>query len=244
MPNFKNFTNGEIDENTSTESTSIRHPNPSDNSIDPRMERLWADDFDKCKSRDDYEKYISKYGKYTSNKYISQAQDKLKAIDAEDERKRKEEESKEIQDNNSNSNVPKPKPNNMGDYLFWVGLIAIVFGIFFLSQNSNGNEQDDDDTDTVIIDPTPAPDPLPDPDPAPDPDPEPRWISPCICNNGRCGLCGGDGKCGQCYGLGSIYQYPNDYIDCPNCGGSGYCQQCDGSGICPYCDGKGETYTY
>lgn len=38
-----------------------------------RIEKVWAADFEKCKSREDFEKYISKYGKYESNKYISQA---------------------------------------------------------------------------------------------------------------------------------------------------------------------------
>lgn len=90
MPTFRNFANRGFDKNLPAKPISIRHPNPHDNGIGPRMEKLLADDFGKCRSRADYEQYISKYGKYTSNKYISLAQEKIKAIDEEEKKQRAE----------------------------------------------------------------------------------------------------------------------------------------------------------
>lgn len=73
MPSFKNFTNGGIDDGFTQESTSIRHRQTRDNRVGFRIEKVWANDFERCESQEDYEKYISKYGKYESNEYISQA---------------------------------------------------------------------------------------------------------------------------------------------------------------------------
>lgn len=78
MPNFKKFATG----STSDEPISIRYRQIQDNGVGSRVEKVWATDFERCVNREDYEKYISKYGRYKSNKYVSQAKAKIKSLDA------------------------------------------------------------------------------------------------------------------------------------------------------------------
>lgn len=83
MPNFKNFANSDIEDGNSSELSSIRHKQKRDTRIGSRIERVWATDFERCESREDFEKYISKYGKYESNKYVIQAQNNIESHNTE-----------------------------------------------------------------------------------------------------------------------------------------------------------------
>jgi len=96
MPSFKNFVTGESDERNSSESSSIRHKIVRDNSVGSRTEKVWSSDFNKCETREDYEKYILKYGKYESNKYVSQAQAKIKFLDFEEKAIQREKAARKI----------------------------------------------------------------------------------------------------------------------------------------------------
>ncbi len=260
MPSFKNFANGGIDEGLSKESTSIRHKQVRDNSVGSRIEKVWATDFERCESRKDYEKYISKYGKYESNKYISQARAKIKSLEAKEKaRIESEKEARRV--------VSTPKTGSLGtasrpnilqtcmNALFWV----IIIGGVALYSYSRYKQNLNDSTTDVVINPqavqeqhathTHSEQTYEPENTVVEQEPEPHkaWFECRLCGTtGRCPLCFGDGRCGGCGGVGQIYSVfygdevgPGRMTDCGSCNGSGRCSLCEGSGFCSACEGRG-----
>jgi len=264
MPSFKNFANGGIDEGLSKEPTSIRHKQVRDNSVGSRIEKVWATDFEKCESREDFEKYISKYGKYEFNKYISQAQAKIAFFDAEEKARIEKERATRRIRNNTVVSTPyyrgggsTPKPHVLQTYMKALVWIIIIGGVGFYSYYQYKQNLNENTTDVVVIQPsnpqssqdvqeqhdththseqTHKPE-----NTVAEPEPEPQeicWDCNICGTTGRCQLCFGFGRCGVCGGGGMLYR-SGELVDCSNCGGSGWCPACEGSGFCFACKGSG-----
>lgn len=269
MPNFKNFANGGIEDGSSTEFSSVRHKQVRENKVGSRIERVWAIDFERCESREDFEKYISKYGKYDANKYVEQARIRIESIDA-DENARIERENtaqrviqRPVAPGTGGSSIP-PKNKFIQNFLKIAAWIIIIGGVGLYSYNQYQREEKAKrDTTEVVIDPQPSPNqynqeeytththseqvhehetPVVEPE-----EPERQQMSCMVCGqSGRCSVCFGSGRCGGCGGGGQIYSVfydgevgPGRMTDCSACGGTGACGACNGSGLCPSCEGRG-----
>ncbi len=260
MPNFKNFANGGIENGNSSEFSSVRHKQVRDTKVGSRIERVWSADFEKCESREDYEKYISKYGKYDANKYVEQAQARIESLDAaENARIEREKEARKAQHQTvvPGSGGGKSPQKKFIQTLMKVAVwIVVIGGVGFYSYKQYKDEDKETTTDVVI-----------NPQPSqnqgtqegyiththseqtheqeshaiePEPVPQEVWWDCNICGTtGRCQLCFGIGRCGVCGGGGSLYR-SSGWIDCENCGGSGRCPSCEGSGACFACHGLGK----
>lgn len=258
MANFKNFVNGGPDVDHSTESTSIRYRQTRDNRVGSRIEKVWATDFERCKNREDFEKYISKYGKYDANKYVEQARARIESFDAaENARIEREKAAQRVQQRpiapvtGGSGITPK---NNFIQNLMKVAIwIVIIGGVGLYSYNQY---QKEDNTTDVVVTPTPvqhheSQEEYPSQTHSeltnqqeisviePEPEPQEVWWDCNICGaTGRCQLCFGSGRCAVCGGTGSQYLF-GEWTNCGNCGGSGRCPSCDGSGACFACHGSG-----
>lgn len=268
MANFKNFVNGGLDADHSTESTSIRYRQTRDNRVGSRMEKVWATDFERCKNREDFEKYISKYGKYDANKYVEQARARIESFDAAENARIEREKAAQrvsqrpVAPGTSGSGIP-PKYNFIQSLMKVAIWIVIIGGVGLYSYTQYQKENKDNTTD-VVVTPTPAQHQESQEEypththseqthqhesPVEEPEPEPQevWWDCNICGTtGRCQLCFGSGRCAVCGGGGQVFSVfdggevvPGRMTDCGNCGGSGRCPSCDGSGACFACHGSG-----
>lgn len=260
MPNFKNFANGGIEDGSTSEFSSVRHRQVRDTKVGSRIERVWSTDFEKCESREDYEKYISKYGRYDANKYVEQARSRIESLDvAENARIEREKASQRVQQRpvapgTGGSGIP-PQKNFIQSLMKVAIWIVIIGGVGLYSYNQYKHEAKETTTNVVV-----SPQPSQNQDTQeeypththseqaheqvnqvvePEPEPQEVWWDCNICGTtGRCQLCFGTGRCGVCGGGGSLYR-SSGWIDCENCGGSGRCPSCEGNGACFACHGLG-----
>lgn len=262
MPSFKDFVNGDNDR-FSQESTSVRYKQTRDSRVGFRIEKVWATDYEKCESREDYEKYISKYGKYDSNKYISQARAKIESIDAEESaRIERENAARRVQNTpavpsyNSGNNGNNHKSNVFNACMkafVWAVIVVAVGGISYYQYLQ---KQKEETTSVIVVQPAEPQNTQGDDNQHAththseqiseqentivETEPQEIWWDCTICGtSGRCQLCFGTGRCGVCGGGGSLYR-SSGWIDCGNCGGSGWCPSCEGSGFCFACKGRGK----
>ena len=260
MPNFKKFANGGIENGNSSEFSSVRHRQVRDTKVGFRIERVWSADFEKCESREDYEKYISKYGKYDANKYVEQARARIESLDAaENARIEREKEARKAQhqtvvpgSGGSGMSTQKKFIQTLMNAAIW---IVIIGGVGLYSYNQYRHEEKKKTTDVVIN--TQPSQPQQDEEYTtqthperthehesqvvePEPVHQEVWCDCNICGTtGRCQICFGTRRCGVCGGGGSLYRY-SGWIDCEYCGGSGRCPSCEGSGACFACHGLGK----
>lgn len=260
MPDFKNFANGGIEDGSTSEFSSVRHRQVRDTKVGSRIERVWSTDFEKCESREDYEKYISKYGRYDANKYVEQARSRIESLDvAENARIEREKASQRVQQRRfapgtGGSGIP-PKYNFIHSLIKVAIWIVIIGGVGLYSYNQYQKEDKDPSTD-VVVTPMPAQHQESKEEYSshthseqtnqqessvvePEPEPQEVWWDCNICGStGRCQLCFGSGRCAVCGGTGSQYLF-GEWTDCGNCGGSGRCPSCEGNGACFACHGSG-----
>lgn len=259
MPNFKNFANGGIEDGSSSEFSSIRHKQVRETKVGSRIERVWATDFERCESRDDFEKYISKYGKYDTNKHVEQARAKVASFDAaENARIEREKAAQRVQQRpvaprTGGSGIPPQKKfiQTLMKAAVW---IVIIGGVGLYSYNQYKHEEKETTTNVVII-PQPSQNQVTQEEqttpthseqthehenPVVETEPQEIWWDCTICGaTVRCQLCYGTARCNVCGGGGSLYR-SSGWIDCGNCGGSGWCPSCEGSGFCFACKGRGK----
>lgn len=257
MPNFKNFIDGRNEDRSEGDILFSRYKQPRNVDVGGRVQRVWENEFKKCSSRDDYEKYINRYACYCSNKYVEKAKNKLQALE---------------HSINGNSNKPdynkfsqpqysmhqkyeSSKGSGLSDVvwtcmkiagaLLLVGLIGI-YGISLFDKHDNpqiiqsnhekdvkivGNSYQDETFEEAVIEDS-------------ENIAETSQFIPCsscggnmfcpLCFKGFCGVCGGTGL-GPMITVDGISDFP----DCKNCGGSGACPYCEGTGVCQSCEGKG-----
>lgn len=262
MLSFKNFANGSNDE-FSQESTSVRYKQTRDARVGSRIEKVWATDFEKCESREDYENYISKYGKYDSNKYISQARAKIESIDAEESaRIERENAARRVQNTpavpsyNSGNNENNHKSNifNACMKAFVWAIIVVAVGGFSYYQYLQ--KQKEETTSVIVVQPTKPQNTQGDNNQhaththseqiseqentvvETEAQHETQYMSCMVCGqSGRCGVCFGLGRCGGCGGSGQIYSV--FYGDEVGPGRLTDCGACGGSGACGACGGSG-----
>lgn len=269
MPSFKDFANEGVDNGFPMESTSIRYRQKRDNKVGSRIEKVWATDYERCKSREDFEKYISKYGKYDANKYVEQARARIESFETiENARAEREKNAQKIQQRpvapvTGGSDI-HPQKRFIQPFIKVAVWVVIIVGVGFYSYNQYKQEEKEKKTDVVII---------PQPNQhqqqpeeytthshseqlheqesqvvEPEPEPQEFWWDCNICGTtGRCQLCFGSGRCGVCGGGGLMFSVfygdevgPGRLTDCVNCGGSGRCPSCEGSGVCFACHGIGK----
>ncbi len=262
MPSFKDFASDGND-GFSRESTSIRYKQTRDTRVGSRVEKVWATDFEKCESREDYEKYISKYGRYDSNKYISQARAKIESIDAEESaRIERENAARRVQNTpavppyNSGNNGNNHKTNVVNACMkafVWVIIVVAVGGISYYQYQQ---KQKEETTKVIVVQPSNSQNAQDDQNPQtthshseqinepekttiePDPEPVKQYMSCMVCGQtGRCSVCAGLGRCGGCGGSGQIYSV--FYGDEVGAGRFTDCSACGGSGVCDACGGSG-----
>lgn len=263
MPSFKNFAEGGIDDGFTQESTSIRYRQTRDNSVGSRIEKVWATDFERCESREDYEIYISKYGKYQSNKYISQARAKIESIDIEESaRIEREKAARRVQNSptaptyNSENNGYTPKSNVLNTCIKALVWVAIIAGVGGISYYQYLQKQKEETTNVIVVQPT-------NPQNTQDVHEQhttlthsestyeqentvtesetehvTQYMACMVCGqSGRCSVCAGLGRCGGCGGSGQIYSVFYDGEVGP--GRFTDCSACGGSGACGACGGSG-----
>lgn len=268
MPNFKNFANGVIEDGNSSEVSSVRHKQVRETKVGSRIERVWATDFEGCESREDFEKYVSKYGKYDTNKYVEQARVRIESIDAaenariEREKASQREQQRPAATGTGGSGIPPQKKfiQTLMKAAVW---IVIIGGVGLYSYNQYKHEEKEA-TINVVVNPHPSQNQAtqeeystththseqihehetPDVEQV---EPAKQQMSCMVCGqSGRCSVCFGSGRCGGCGGGGQIYSVfydgevgPGRMTDCSACGGTGACGACSGSGLCPSCEGRG-----
>lgn len=268
MPSFKNFANEGADDGFTQESTSIRYKQTRDLKVGSRVEKVWAADFEKCESREDYEKYISKYGKYDNNKYVEQARVRIESLDAaenariEREKAAQRAHQRPVAPGTGGSGIPPQKKliQTLMKVAVW---IVIIGGVGLYSYNQYKQEEKEKTTEVVIQQPTHNQQQQEEytshthseqthkqENQVVEPEPEPQevlWDCNICGTTGRCQLCFGTGRCGVCGGGGQVFSvFYGDEVgagrmtDCGNCGGSGRCPACEGSGACFACHGHGK----
>lgn len=264
MTYFKNFANGEKNDELAKAASFIPPPHKRNNSVGSRVEKVWATDFEKCKTREEYENYISKYGRYESNPYIAQARSKITTLRANEEAVAKLSQAGgelgPATDHtlNSPSNISCTKSELLHTILkasVWLLIIGatVYFSYYRYQQNQTKQTSDVLITPTAINDLQDSPQNSQSQQSNPDyaeeleqpvteshEEPQEIWWDCTICGaTGRCQHCFGSGCCGICGGGGSLYR-STGWIDCGNCGGSGRCPSCEGSGFCFACQGRGK----
>lgn len=263
MPNFKNFANGGVDDGFTHESTSIRFRQTRDNRVGSRIENVWATDFDRCESREDYEAYISKYDKYESNKYISQARAKIESIDAEETARIEREKanrralnSPTVPTYNSGNNGYTPKSIVLDTCIKALVWVVIIVGVGGISYYQYLKKQKEETTNVIVVQPT-YPQNNQDvheqhaththsestykPENTvaeSEPESQEVWWDCTICGaTGQCQLCFGTRRCNVCGGGRQVFSvfYGDEVGD----GRMTACGNCGGSGWCPACEGSG-----
>lgn len=266
MPNFKNFANGGIEDGSTSEFSSVRHRQVRDTKVGSRIERVWSTDFEKCESREDYEKYISKYGRYDANKYVEQARSRIESLDvAENARIEREKGAQRVQQRpiapgTGGIGIP-PQKKFIKTFMNAAIWIVIIGGVGLYSYNQYRHEEKNKTTD-VVINPQPSQhhqdeESTTQTHPEQTHEHESQVVEPeepakqqmacMVCGqSGRCSVCFGSGRCGGCGGGGQIYSVfydgevgPGRITDCGACGGTGACGACNGNGLCPSCEGRG-----
>lgn len=268
MPNFKNFANGGMNDGSSSEFTPIRHRQERDTKVGSRAERVWATDFERCESREDFEKYISKYERYESNQYVSKAKAKIESLDAAEKARIEKEKANQrvlqrpIAPGSGGSGTP-PKYRMIQTCVKALVWIVIIGGVGFYSYNQYKKTND---TTTVVVPDTSQTQNSQDVAEQDashihssqsdeteqiitetEPETQEIWWDCNICGTtGRCQLCFGSGRCAVCQGTGQVFSVfdggevvPGRMTDCGNCDGTGRCPSCDGSGACFACHGSG-----
>lgn len=264
MPNFKKFANGGIDDGNSSEFSSVRYRQERNTMVGSRIEKVWATDYARCETREDFEKYISKYSRYESNKYVLEAKSRIEALDAAEKSRFEKEKNVRrvnpdpIASGTGGSGIP-PRYKIMKACMKAFAWIIIFVGAGLYSYNQYEREKNVTKENVVV-----TPDQIKDQEPheeytmqthlqeshAVEPESEPQeiWLDCTICGaTGRCQLCFGTGRCGVCGGGGQVFSvFYGDEVgagrmtDCGNCGGSGRCPLCEGSGACIACHGLGK----
>lgn len=264
MANFEKFANGGLDEGHSTESTSIRHRQTRDNRVGSRMERVWATDFKRCESREDFEKYISRYERYESNEYVSKAKVKIESLDAVEKAKVEREKANQrpyqrpVAPGTSGGGIP-PKYRIVQTCikaLVWIVIIGGV-GLYSYNQYKQSNEatpdvvtvtnptqhQDSQNDQNQSYNPTHSEQTDEPEDVVSETESEPQeiWWDCKICGTtGRCQLCFGSGRCAVCGGGRQVFSVFDGGEVVP--GRMTDCGNCDGSGSCPSCEGSGACF--
>lgn len=262
MASFKDFAGGG-DEGFSQEPTSIRYRQSRDNKVGSRIEKVWATDFERCTRREDYEKYVSKYGKYDSNKYVEQARAKIESFDrterarAERARIEREKAARKDQQILLPSGRDGRKQKEILNTLLKIAVcLAIIGGVGFLSYAIYEHEAKKKPSKIISLPKVPQQSQEEDPEgyvlilyepttgqasntghqqtQAKEQD---VWYDCSICGStGVCQLCFGSGRCGGCGGGGQIFSV--FYGDEVGSGRMTDCSSCGGSGSCPQCGGS------
>lgn len=265
MPSFKDFANEGVGNGFSMESTSIRYRQKRDNKIGSRIEKVLATDYERCESREDFEKYISKYGKYDANKYVEQARARVESFETiENARVEREKNAHKIQQRpvapGTGGSGIHPQKRFIQSFIKIAVWAVIIVGFGFYSYNQYKQEEKEKTTDQQpnqhqqqqeeYTTHSHSEQPHEQEGQVVEPEPEPQevWWYCNICGTtGRCQLCFGSGLCGVCGGGGQVYSvFYGDEVgagrmtDCGNCGGSGRCPSCEGSGACSACQGIGK----
>lgn len=240
MGHFSNFYTGS-DNITEDGYSRVRLPLPQLPQHSSQQERVWKTDFEKCSKEEDFEKYIRKYAKYSSNPYLRQAENKL-----EKEKTRKQK--KKEKDGKTYLSGRKPEvrlniPSNRAttsnyNLIKIVALIVVIVGVYKFFDSPDSSIQDKGDvpaiecaqlsenennsTTEVDVENIDAIEDVPEEAPK---------------KYKECPLCLKTGRCGGCYGRGQIYSCfdGNNYVparwkDCECCEGSGDCPLCGGTG--------------
>lgn len=269
MTSFKNFAKGGIDDGLLTGTRSVRHKQNREKKVSSRIEKVWATDFERCVNQEDYKKYILKYSKYESNKYVLQAQEKIKELEALDKKGITREKARQrvsqpamMSSTGGNGKPTKYKIIQMCvKYVIWVFVIG---GIGIYSYNQYLRSENEITTDFVNDQPTQLQNSqdiynIPtyseetiEAEPVEEVDSESESeITEYDCyicgSTGSCQLCFGVCSCSVCGGTGQMFSvFYGDEIgegrmtECGNCGGSGRCPSCDGTGACFACHGNGK----
>ena len=268
MSNFKDFADSGLGDNNSPELMTTRHAQTREASAGSPIERVWATDFERCRNREDFERYISKYERYGSNMYVSQAKAKIELLDAAENAREESERISRQSNQQVRHTLQSPPPYNLdgktdipktkGLHIYVRALIWIIVigGVGCYSYNMYKNENRKSEP-AVLVDPSSAHPKVtqegnhesiqsePRYEPATpiverEPEPEEEWWDCTICGtSGTCNFCFGNGICNICGGAGTQYLF-GEWTNCGNCGGSGRCPACEGSGACFACHGRGK----
>lgn len=256
MAKYRGFYTGNDPKESDAEVTGfsrVRQPSSSATQNTSKEGRVWADDFAKCSSKEDFEQYIRRYKKYSSNTYVKRAKQKLDEFAAKEEKSRIDEMKARERMDHVSADTPQINhtPKNLTQILR-VAIWAIVF--VTVAVGVNAFREYVKEQMKPPIPPIPSEDVIivtdDDDDESQPQDPEPQIIEydcDCCDTTGKCHLCFGNRSCGVCGGCGLVYSVfygdevgPGRLTDCGNCGGTGRCPACDGSGSCFACNGRGK----
>lgn len=268
MSNFKDFADRGLGDNNSPELMTTRHAQTREASAGSPIERVWATDFERCRNREDFERYISKYEKYGSNMYVSQAKAKIELLDAAENARAESERISRQSNQQVRHTLQPPPPYNLDgktDFPKTKGLhicvreliwIIVIGGVGCYSYNMYKNENRKSEP-AVLVDPSSAHPKVtqegnhesvqsePRYEPAApiverDPEPEEVWWDCTICGaTGVCNLCY-NGACATCGGTGQVFSV--FYGDEVGEGRMTSCGNCGGSGRCPSCNGTNQCF--
>lgn len=205
-----------------------------------RLEKIWAQDFDKCKTKEDLQHYIDVNARNTSNPYVKKAKEQLEEIDrrelakfeAERENRRRHlQEQPNISTQNENAH-PYHKTNYGWGPIGVVVTVFVVALIVYVSYDGYqqrhekpDNLKNSNDTVLIVVKDSSTKITQPPIEP-PIPHPVQVWVP--------CWDCNGSGECVYCHGRGwnFVTNSSGEILttqECNICFGNGRCQVCMGA---------------
>lgn len=250
MGKFSNFyTGGDNSDNNESNNGFSRVRNTSTNrpQYNSREERVWKVDFTNCSTKEDFEKYIRRYKKYTANPYLEKAALRLKELYADEEKSKKKE--RQARSRKRHNSTTQNKTNNSSlSSLYAFRKVAIwliiLSGVGIYSYNEykkdsyeqmsvpiNQDNISKNEPSSQQENSCPVSQPTDDSNQKAKEIQEPQKVYlPCTqCSNGSCMVCGGSGQVYSVFDGNDIVS--GRLTDCGACNGSGRCVFCDGSGL-------------
>lgn len=236
----------------------VRQRTSQENHGESRLDKIWSQDFAKCKSKKDFEHYIAVNLRNKSNPYVKKAKEQLDEISRKEEatlkaERQREEQRRRLEEQRQHSMQPvhiygNPASQNgsmqqkndgwtpLGVVLAILLVVIIGYISYNVYQQKHSSPRPESPTPIINSD---MPQPDPDPDPAlqpspqatPQPEPTPRPVQVWI----PCFDCQGSRECTSCGGKGwYVVRNSRGEIlttqDCPVCRGTRKCQMCMGTG--------------
>lgn len=261
MSKFSGFDGPRLSPDDSEEHFSVRKSLNKEPRINPRMSAYWAEDFEKCTTKEDYEKYIKRYFKSPENPYLQQAVDRLDELEMAEVSYTSSQPHTHTPSSSHNRKTTHSRSSasslSIRDWgwtaVFVIGVIALIGAIgYAIYQNKKPN---------VNIPRTPTHYPVTNPQRTPIQPSSPTIDNSTYQDNQeptvivedieepinstpqyqqkfkQCEACFGTTRCSGCGGGGQYYSVfsGNDIVD----GRMVACLSCGGSGICPLCNGTG-----
>lgn len=218
MSNFKDFANNGCISSSETESVRVKNDNSK--SIGLRMQRVLDTDLRKCQTRKDFENYIEKYKKYSDNRAVRVAMEKVSTMQKLTEERR----------------VLHPSNGmNLKPFIFIGGSAVCIIVLYFLLRPSpnpvfrqdslGGISNHVEVIDEIDNSTNPIADPIADPivEPISEPNSPIKYTMCPYCSAfpGRCSACGGYQGWFNCT--------TGEFVDCLVCKGTGECTMCNGT---------------